>query len=297
MRNALYATGALLAMIAVHVQAINLLSLTDVVTYAGMDDANPPSGWVIMGEKEGTDMVTHGAGKVVWDFCQGGQGFIRLTTTQYDRAGLYYTNDPVWSTDFKIDAEIRVAPGGGGMAFSWIEVPTNGASADSFTNQMLGGFSYFLGAPRGQTLTNEGLGWSSDIRGYSLQFFTSSNDLVSGDTEMTVCRNLADWSPFLGSLTNGSFVNSGFVEFKLIQTMQGADGLFRLTWGPTFSETNSWIIPNYPNYPAYFGVSAATGPVGTSHDVRNVALYGDVVPEPGTAVVVLALAAVIRRRR
>ena len=183
------------------------------------------------------------------------------------------------------------------MAFSWIQVPSNGAAVTTFTNIMLGGFSYFLGAPRGVAHITDGIGWNAAVSGHSLQFFTSSNDLVATDTQKTTCRELANWVPEPGALFDGQFVTNIFVRFKLIQRMQGSDGVFDLTWGPSFSVTNEWIIPNYPDYPAYFGVSAATGPIGTSHDVKHFALYGTPVPEPTTVVATLAFLALAWRRR
>jgi len=272
-----------------------------------------PHGWVVQGEKNAPDMSTPGQQKTIWDFLHGGQGFIRLTTTgMYERGSAFYTGDFVWSTEWKIDAEIHIERGADGLAFSWVDVCSNGLpDVDGITQvgQLLGGFGNYVGAPRGPVIT-DGLGWYDANGGYSVQFLTFSNDWITGKSyppsatnyETTLCRNLRNWKPPIqGSVFNyldnpGFFATNGFVRIVLMQTMTGATGCFGLTWGPTYATTNTWIVPDYPEYPAYFGVSAGTGEGIALHEVRNFVLEGDLVPEPG-AWTALALTALCGCRR
>jgi hypothetical protein len=166
-----------------------------------------------------------------------------------------------------------------------------------FTNKMLGGFGCFLGAPRGLALVPDGIGYNSSVRGYSLQFSVVSNAAENGVTQMAVCRNLADWTTVPGSLSTGQCVAGTWIRFKLSQSMMGTSGKFNLAWGPSFTTSNTWYIPDYTNVPVYLGVSAATGPNGTHHDIKHLAFYGELVPEPTSMVAVLAFLALARRRR
>ena len=280
--------------------------------------ARNPDGWVIQGEQNAPDRFTPGTPKTIWDFFQGGQGFMRLTTSgPYERASAFYTNEMVWSTDWKIEAEIHMDRGADGMAFSWVGVTGELPIDDGIiqVGELLGGFGNWLGAPRGPGLSNpqeDGLGWYNDVGGYSLQFLTYSNRWITGkkfDTppwatnyESTLCRNLRSWKPpywnsifsYLDDPT--FFVAPGFVRFVLMQSTIGSTGHFALTWGPTYATTNTWIITDYMDYPAYFGVSAGTGGVWANHDVKNFTLYGEPVPEP-TAWMGMALATLCFARR
>jgi len=286
------------------------------VIYQSFGAASNPDGWVVQGEKNASDRFTPGEPKTLWDFFRGGQGFIRLTTTGvYQRASAFYTNEMVWSTEWRLEAEIHMERGADGLAFSWVNVDLPVVDGITKVDHLLGGFGNFVGAPRGPGLSDpddDGLGWYTNLMGYSVQFLTFSNDWITGklspasatNYEASLCRNLRNWKPPIRSsifdyLGNPEFfVTDGFVKIVLLQTMVGSEGRFALTWGPGYHTTNSWAVSDYPDYPAFFGVSAGTGDSVAHHDVRNFTLEGNVVPEPTVwlGIALIALCAGRRRR-
>lgn len=270
--------------------------------------SNVPTGWLIQGEKNGPDKFTPGTPLTVYELLGNARGYLRMTTTNggYQRASAFYTNDWVWSDGWTMEAEFRCAPGADGMAFNWIGIGTNGVSFLGSKNELLGGFGGFMGVPRGPVDTAYGLGYYTNVGGYSLQFDTYSNDFIQSKAvsnyEMMCCRNVRNWSSVPGSkfdfLGNTNFFvsSNAWLRFKLEQPMI-SNGFFRMMWGPSYENTCSWTIAGYTRYPAFFGVSAGAGGEQGLHDVRNFKLNGDVVPEPGAFLVLaLAIAGLVRRR-
>ena len=274
----------------------------------------PSAGWLIQGFTNGASAGDEGGVPLT-----GGQmlgtpgvpnGFIRFTTPDggYQRASAVYTTDWVWSQNWTMEAEFNCEAGADGVAFSCIGID-NGVLTSNTTYKALGGSGGFMGVPRANTaFSTNGCGSYSGISGYSLQFDTYQNYFGGGkeaaDTNYALvrCRNLLSWTDVPGSTSNffgnpDFFASKGWVKFRLVQAASGANGVFTFYWGTNYENSYTFTKNEIgPAYPALFGTSAGCGGFMATHDVRNFRVFGEIVPEPGTALVVLALAALIRRR-